>query len=344
MVLFIGDEDVKKTSITPEEVIGAVEDAYRQDGKGLAQDTPRREVRLKGKDLPHIAPGTESIGQGLTFLEESRVVVVSHSYHFSWHRYLTQIIDADTGKTLAIILREGVPFGKKQNEITTGDLRTGAAAAIGAKFLARKKIDSVGLIGTGKIGRASLLCLSKVREFEKVYVHSGRKMDQEFAKEMSKLLGKDVVSSDTVKEVVSRADTLITATYSTVPIVMGEWVKEGTHISGIGSDDPLKAELDSNTLKKANKIVIDGEKCLTIGELANPLKLGILKPSDIYFKIGEIVAGVKRGRDNDNEISVFISDGTNLQSASVSLLIYKKVKETGLGIETEKLYPYFFNP
>jgi hypothetical protein len=68
MVLLIGDEDVRKAGILPGEVIAAVEDAYLQDGRGLAQDTTRREVRTKGKDLPHIAPGTESIGQGLAFL------------------------------------------------------------------------------------------------------------------------------------------------------------------------------------------------------------------------------------------------------------------------------------
>ena len=121
MVLLIGDEDVKKANITPEEVIEAVEDAYRQDGRGKAQDTPRREVRTKGKDLPHIAPGTESIGQGLAFLEESGIVVISHSYHFFWHRYLTEIIDSNDGKTLAVIIRDSLPFGEKQLEVGVGN-------------------------------------------------------------------------------------------------------------------------------------------------------------------------------------------------------------------------------
>jgi len=150
MVLLISDEDVKKAELTPEEVIGAVEDAYRQDGMGFAQDTPRREVRTKGKDLPHIAPGTESIGQGLVFLEKSKVVVVSHAFHFSWHRYVTMLIDSEEGKTLAIIYREGAPFGKKQSGAAVGDLRTGAAAAIGVKYLARVNIENVGILGKKK--------------------------------------------------------------------------------------------------------------------------------------------------------------------------------------------------
>ena len=211
MVLLIGDEDVKKAELMPEEVIRAVEDTYRQDGMGFAQDTPRREVRTKGKDLPHIAPGTKSIGQGLTFLEESKVVVVSHAFHFSWHRYVTMLIDSEEGKTLAIITREGAPFGKKQRGVPLGDLRTGAAAAIWAKYLARKDIGNIGLIGTGKVGRGSLVCLSKVRTFHKVYVHSGRKKDEEFATEMDRLLGLDVYASDDPRSVVSRSDLLARA-------------------------------------------------------------------------------------------------------------------------------------
>jgi len=343
MVLLIDDEDVKKAELSPEEVIDAVEDAYRQDGMGLAQDTPRREVRTKGKDLPHIAPGTESIGQGLTFLEGSKVVVVSHAFHFSWHRYVTMIIDSENGKTQAIISREGAPFGTKQRVAGFGDLRTGAAAAIGAKYLARKSIESVGLLGTGKVGRGSLVCLSKVRSFDKVYVHSGRKKDEGFSAEMSRMLGVNIMASDHPRDVVSSSDILITATYATTPIVKGEWLREGTHISGMGSDDPLKSELDLATFRRADKIVIDSEKCLTTGELAQPIRLGALSPSDIYGKIAEIVAGKKRGRGQDHENTIFMSDGTNLQSAGVSYLIYQKVKKMGLGRETSAIPPYIFN-
>jgi alanine dehydrogenase len=343
MVLLIDDEDVKKAELTPEEVISAVEDAYRQDGMGLAQDTPRREVRTKGKDLPHIAPGTESVGQGLTFLERFKVVVVSHAFHFSWHRYVTMIIDSEDGKTLAIISREGAPFGVKQRGPVLGDLRTGAAAAIGAKYLARESIESVGLLGTGKVGRGSLVCLSKVRSFNKVYVHSGRKKDEEFAAEMGRILGVDVRASDHPREAVSSSDVLITATYATIPIVKGEWLMEGSHISGMGSDDPLKAELDFAAFKRADKIVIDGEKCLTTGELAQPIRLGTLSPSDIYGKISEVVAGKKSGRSRNGENTIFMSDGTNLQSAGVSNLIYQKVKKMGLGRETSSIPPNIFN-
>jgi len=343
MVLLIREEDIRKANVTAEETIDAVEEAYRQDGRGLVQETPRWEIRIKGKDLPHIAPGTTSMGQGMAYLEESGALVVSHSFHFSWNKYLNYIIDPSDGKTLAIIMRGRAPLGERPKG-EYRNYRTGAAAAIGAKYLARDNIETVGVIGTGRVGGTSLICLSKVRDFDKVLVHSGRRKDEEFAHEMSRTLGVDVVAVDGPEEAVRRADVLITATYATEPIVRGEWLGEGVHISAMGSDGPLKAELDAVVFERADKIVIDSEKCLTIGEIARPMEKGILRPGDIHGKIGEVVAGAKSGREDDSEITVFESDGTHMQSAAVAWKTYQKVKEMGLGLETSNLSSFFINP
>jgi ornithine cyclodeaminase/alanine dehydrogenase-like protein (mu-crystallin family) len=344
MVLLISDEDILKIEITPEEVIEAVEDVYNQDGRGLAFDTPRYEARIKGKTLPHIAPGTTSVGQGMAYLEGTGIIVLSHTFHFEWHKYWNHIIDPENGKILSILKRGRTPFGDLTRRINIGTLRTGAAAAIGAKYLAKEDIETVGVIGTGRIGRASLLCLSKVRDFEKVFSHSGRRQDFEFASDMSDLIGVDVVAAENPREVVEKADILVTATYATEPIVEGKWLKEGVHISAMGADGPLKMEFDGETFKHSNKIVIDGEKCLKIKEIAEPLKKGIIGLDDIYGRIGEIVAGIKPGREHHSEITFFESDGTHMQSAGVAYLIYEKVKDAGLGVETNNLRSFFLNP
>ncbi len=344
MVLLISEEDIGKVEFAPEEVIEAVESAYRQDGLGLAHDTPRRELRIKGRDLPHIAPGTTSVGDGMALLEETGIFVISQAFHFDWHKYINHLIDPEDGSTIAVIRRGRGPLGVRSSEISVGSLRTGAAAAIGAKYLAREDIDTVGVVGTGRIGRASLLCLSKVREFDAAYVHSGRRRDEEFAGEMAKMLGVDVIASDSVEDVVRKADALVTATYATEPIIRGKWVREGAHISGMGADGPMKAEIDAEAFRRASKIVIDGEKCLEIGEIARPMMEGVLKPGDIFGKIGEVVAGVKPGREDDSEITVFESDGTHIQSAAVAWLIYRRLREAGLGVEASDLPSFFVNP
>ena len=218
---------------------------------------------------------------------------------------------------------------------------TGAAGAVAAKYLSREDSTRAGVIGTGRQGRDQLLLLSKVRRIEKAFAYSGRRKDEEYAREMSSKLGIDVIACDGPEEVVRNADVLITATFSTEPIVRGEWLREGIHINAIGADCPLKVELDVYTFQRADKIVIDGEKALTIGEIAAPLRKGIIKPEDIYGKIGEVVAGVKPGREDDTEITIFESDGTSLAEAGVAVKIYQKVMEMGLGVEISSPFPFF---
>ena len=344
MVLLIRDEDINAIEIKPEEVIEAVEDAYRQEGRGHAFETPRLEIRIKGRHLPHIAPGTTGVGQGMAYLEESKALVISHAYHFSYHKYISQIMDPENGETLALIMRGREDLGVKTKKISSGGLRTGAAAAIGAKYLAREDVDAVGVIGTGRVGKASIICLQKVRDFNKVYSHSGTRRDDEFARDMEKALGVDVIACNNPETVVRKAGILITATYATEPIVKGEWLNEGIHISGMGADDTLKAELDVNAISRIDKIVIDSDKCLTIGEIALPMKIGVIGPENIHGKIGEVINGTKPGRERPDEITFFESDGTHIQSASVAWLIYNKVKAAGLGVDVSKLASFFINP
>jgi ornithine cyclodeaminase/alanine dehydrogenase-like protein (mu-crystallin family) len=339
MVLLIRDEDVKK-AFTMEDAIEAVEDAYRQHGLGRVQDTLRREVQVKGKGLPHVAPGVTSLGQGLACLEEPNIIMLSHFFYFDvvrmnefpyyrTYHHLIHLIDGSDGKTIAII-----------NSPTAIWLRTAAAGAVGTKYLARKETPNAGVIGTGAVGRGQLLALSKVKNIEKAFCHSGRRRDEKYAHEMGERLGIDVLASDGIEEIVRNSDVLVTATYATQPIVKGDWVSEGIHINTIGADDPQKAELDGETLKKAAKVVIDSERGLRkIGHIANSLREGVLRQEDIAT-IGEVVAGLKPGRENDREITVFSSEGTNMQTAGVAYKVYLKVKEADLGIETSTLSSY----
>ena len=324
MVLLIEETDIAKIELPPAEVIAAVESAYRQDGLGQAEETPRLEIKIKGKHLPHIAPGTTSVGQGMAYLEGSKIFVVSHAFHFDFHKYISQILDPETGETLAVIKRSRGALGSRPGKIDSGGLRTGAAAAIGAKHMGRAAVEAAGIIGTGRIGRASLACLAEVRDFDVVYSHSGRKRDDEFARDMAKIIGVDVVACDGTEEVVRSSDVLVTATYAQEPVVRGEWLREGAHVSGMGADGPMKAEMDVEVFRRA-------------------LEAGALERGDIW-RIGEVVAGVRPGREDDSEITVFESDGTHIQSAAVVHLIYEKAVELGLGLETSDISSFFVNP
>ena len=343
MVLLIDESDIAQIELTPAEVIAAVESAYRQDGLGQAEETPRLELKIKGKHLPHIAPGTTSVGQGMAYLEGSGVFVVSHAYHFDFHKYISQILDPETGETLAVIKRSRGALGSRPGKIDSGGLRTGAAAAIGVKHMGKASVEVVGVIGTGRIGRASLACVAEVRDFDVVYSHSGRRRDEEFPRVMGEIIGVDVVACETPEEVVRGSDVLVTATYAQEPVVRGEWLKEGAHISGMGADGPMKAEMDVEVFRRAARVAVDSEKCLSIGEVARSLEAGALDRGRIW-RIGEVVAGLKPGRKDDSEITVFESDGTHIQSAAVVHLIYEKAVELGLGVEASDISSFFVNP
>lgn len=343
MVLLIDQNDIDQIELTPKEVIESVESAYKQDGYGLTEETPRLEIKIKGKHLPHIAPGTTSVGQGMAYLEESKVFIISYAYHFDFHKYISQILDPETGKTLAIIKRERGFFGSKPKGLDSGMYRTGAAAAIGAKYMANKDIDTVGIIGTGRIGRGSLVCLDTELDFDKVYCHSGRRKDEVFVKEMSEYVDAEIIALDSVKEVVEKSDVLVTGTYAQEPVVFGKWLKPGTHISGMGADGHMKAEIDIEAFRRASRIVVDSDKCYTIGEVAQALEAGAITMNDIQGRIGHVVAGKISGRDSSADITIFESDGTHIQSGAVINLIYEKVKIMKLGKEV-KAMDFFINP
>lgn len=335
MALLISDEEVRKI-LSFEDTIEAVEDAYRQYGKGLAAGNSlrhgspllhRRELRVEGKDLPHGAPEIRGIGQGMAYLEESKMAVLQHSFRLGERRdMMFHLIDTTDGSTLAVI-KSSYPSW----------MRTGAAGAVAAKYLSRKDSDVAGVVGTGRQGRAQLLFLSKVRPIEKAYAHSGKRRDDRFAQEMGEELGIEVVASNDVREVVTKADVLITVTRATSPVVKGEWVGPGIHVSSIGSDCPYKAELDATTLKKADKLVIDHELALDTADIRIPMEMGVLRMSDIHGNIGEVVAGVKPGRESPTEITIFKSTGMTIAYVNIAAKIYAKAKEMGLGVETPTL-------
>jgi ornithine cyclodeaminase/alanine dehydrogenase-like protein (mu-crystallin family) len=183
-----------------------------------------------------------------------------------------------------------------------------------------------------------------VCNFDKVYTHSGRKRDEAFTEFMRNHVFADIIALDSAEDVVKKSDVIVTGTYSTEPIVKGKWLGDGTHISGMGADGPKKAEMDIEVFKRAKRIIIDSEKCLSIGELATALSSGAISEENIQGKIGQLVAGEITGRDSESDITVFESDGTHIQSGAVVNLIYEKALKLGLGREIEGVSDFFINP
>lgn len=336
MVLLIEENDVKKV-LTFEDTLKAVEDAYRQYGLGKAGGNsliygnpppPRCEMRVKGKNLPHLSPEIRNINQTMAYLEESNLIFLRWNFHLGEKKgYISYLIDARDGEILAVIKADA------SVRSFMGFMRVGAAGAIGAKYLSLKNSKVAGVIGTGRVGKTLLHFLTKVRDIELVYAHSGRKKDDKYAKEMSDKLNIDIIPCNNLERIVNKSDIIMTATKSTIPIIEGKWIHKGTHINAFGADCPFKTELDTLTLQKADKLVIDYYLALDTKELRIPLLNGLLKKENIYANIGEIVAGLKPGREKSSEITIFKNTGMTLPYVTITKNIYEKVINMGLGKE-----------
>ncbi len=278
--------------------------------------------------MPHADPRMVRIAQGLAFLEQSRVVVVHHILSFPDRgtppmRVVNHLVDANNGDVIAII-----------DSVNILGMRTGAAGAVGAKFLSRKDSGVAGIVGTGRQGRIQLRFLPQVRPINRAYAYSLVPSETDrFCKEMSAELGIDVLPSGSVEQVVREADILVTATPSRTPLVKAEWLSPGMHINIIGADDSLKIELEGAALKKADKLVIAAEDCFTTGQMQIPMARGIISEKDIHGTIGEIIAGIKPGRESEDETTIFHSPGVTLQDAAAAYRVYLRAKELGLGID-----------
>lgn len=335
MPLLIDEEDVTR-SISLSDVVKGLEDAFRQHGLGLAQTLPRREVRIRGKELPHADPRMVRIAQGLAFLEESSVVVIDHIFSFPDRRtppmrVVKYLIDAGDGSVLAII-----------DSLNILGMRTGAAGAVGAKFLARKSSSVVGIVGAGRQSRIQLRFLLQVRSIESVFAYDLAPQEtKRFCKEMSAELGIKVQASQDIEDVVRMADILVTATPAMRPIVMSEWLPPGVHVNIVGADDPPKIEVEGAALKRADKLVIAAEDCYMAGQMRIPIAAGIINEKDVYGTIGEIIAGIKSGREREDEITIFHSPGVTLQDAAVARTVYENAKKLGYGVEVPD--PFLFD-
>ena len=121
------------------------------------------------------------------------------------------------------------------------------------------------------------------------------------------------------------------------PIVMDQWVGNGTHINCIGADAPGKQELDPMILRRSRVVIDDWEQASHSGEINVALSRGEITPEMIYGSLGEIVAGKKPGRQTPEEITVFDSTGLIIQDLALGYAIYLKARERGLGVEKDFL-------
>ena len=214
-------------------------------------------------------------------------------------------------------------------------IRTGAGGGVAADLLARKDAKTVGLFGAGVQARAQLQAVMAVRDIKRVNLISRTKASaQQLATEISAWTDAPVVHLvPNPQQVVEDADIVLCATTSATPLFDGNALQPGTHITAVGTFVPEKREVDTTTLRKADRIVVDSrEACL---EEAGDL---IIPNVEIDAEIGEIINGDKQGRQSNDEITFFKSVGVAVQDAVAGAAVLVEAEAKGLGTLVEMAF------
>jgi len=212
------------------------------------------------------------------------------------------------------------------------DMRTGAVGGIAVKHLARKNSKTVGFVGTGNQARTQLLAINEIIDIQEIKAtSSSEKQTLDFKDYMEKLIECEITVKKTIKEVCD-CDILVTTTPSREPIVLEQWISEGTHINAIGADAPGKEELDPRILKRASIVVDDISQASHSGEINVPISKGLLTEKDIFCELGEVITGKKKARTKDSDITVFDSTGLAIQDIATANMVYQKALKENMGI------------
>jgi alanine dehydrogenase len=215
--------------------------------------------------------------------------------------------------------------------------KTGAAGAVGADALARDDATEVAVIGSGAQARGQLRALAAVRDLETVWVYSPTKEHREsFAGEMAGRLDASVAAVASAAAAVEDADVVVTATTAAEPVFEGDLLEPGTHVTAIGQYDPEKRELDHETIRRSRYVPdLRARAFQDAGSFLSALEAGVVDEDHVHAELGEVVAGVAPGREDDEEVTVFDSGGTGIETVAGAHLLYEKAREAGLGQSIE---------
>jgi ornithine cyclodeaminase/alanine dehydrogenase len=211
-------------------------------------------------------------------------------------------------------------------------LRTGAAAGVATKYLARLPLSRVGFVGTGVQARMFRDALATLGNFELLAADKHQGAAETFARE-SAALGFQA-RAVTVREA-SACPVICIATPSSTPVIARADIAAGTHINAMGADGPGKQELDPQILRDARIVVDEPEQSLHGGELNVPVSQGLLSEHDIVAMLGEVITGRKVGRQSPADITVFDSTGLAIQDVALASALYERARARKVGVDVE---------
>ncbi|MEW6210392.1 MAG: ornithine cyclodeaminase family protein [Acidobacteriota bacterium] len=295
--------------------IASVEQALADQARGEATNRPRYRVAMPTSQLHVMAAGDRRMGvYGLKVYTASR----------KGARFLVLLYESETGDLLAMMEADRL-----------GQMRTGAASGVATKYMARRDAATAGIFGTGWQAESQLMAVCAVRPIRAIRVYSrSQERRESFARKMTAMLGVEVAPVDAPEEAVAGQAIIITATTSREPVFDGKFLSPGAHVNAVGSNFLAKSEIDTETIRRASRIAVDSvdQSRIEAGDLLPAIERGIICWESVA-ELGRIVAGQISGRESDDDITIFKSNGIALEDVAVALEVYTRARERGVGEE-----------
>jgi ornithine cyclodeaminase len=313
MTLLVREAEVERL-VSMTDIIAAVEHVERAYALGQAIHNPRERVRL-ARGMLHLMSGG---------LVEAELVGFKAYTAFARGpvRFKVFLYHGQTGVLEAIV--EGSRLGQ---------LRTGAATAAAARKMARGDASVVGLIGTGFQAAGQLEALACVLPLLEVRVF-GRDPERRraFAQAASERFRVAVTPVESAQAAAAGADVVVTATSAREPVLEGDWLAPGSFVAAIGANLLARREIDSATLRRADRIVVDSvaQARRESGALVLATDAGQVRWEQVG-ELHEVVAGRRPGRERAEEVTLFHSLGSVLWDVAAAALVWERARSAGVG-------------
>jgi ornithine cyclodeaminase len=206
------------------------------------------------------------------------------------------------------------------------NVRTAAAGAVSAKYLAPKNVDCIGIVGAGTQGRMQLEFLESIIDCKDVMVWGMNQKELDEYREDIEPAGYNIRTTLKVEHIAAHCNLIVTATPSKSPLLFADKVRKGTHITAMGSDTPEKHELDPRILQKADIVVADSiSQCLLRGEIYQALKAGVLEKERIV-ELGHVIVNPDLQRTSEEQTTIADLTGVAVQDIQITKAVYHALK------------------
>ena len=306
MPLYLTEADVDAL-LTPADAVAAVEGSFRRLAAGAVENRPRERLRLEDGALAYMAAADHELGLAgvktyAALTERTPFVVV--------------LFDTEAATTAAVIEADRL-----------GQLRTGAASGVAAKYLARSGAASLGVIGCGWQARSQVACIREaLPSLARVvaWCRTPERLD-EFCRETGAEAG-DSARDPAACEVV------VTVTTSKDPVLRGEWLRPGALVCAVGANRPSARELDNVVLERAAFVCCDSREQARVesADLIEPIESGVLDWLEVH-ELQEVVGGELEGRQADDDIVLFKSNGLAAWDVAIGAVAIERAREQGVG-------------